>query len=158
MSKYALWFFIATVSVSLTSVLSPLWHEAQSDTVSEIPKTQKSQKLGLGESPSAKKRVSRECRGGETPYQSGIASWYGEYFHGRTMANGKPYDMHAYTVAHRTLPMGTKLCIVNEVNGRGVRATVTDRGPYVEPRIIDLSMRIATDLGIGLGDVKIFLL
>lgn len=76
------------------------------------------------------------------------------------MANGKIYDMNALTVAHRFLPLGTPICIVNPANGRSVRAVVTDRGPYVGGRIIDLSRRIAAELGTlerGLGVVHIFL-
>jgi rare lipoprotein A len=66
--------------------------------------------------------------------------------------------MYAYTIAHRKLPLGTKVCIVNPQNGREVTAIVTDRGPYVGKRIADLSKRIADDLGItaqGLGIIGI---
>jgi rare lipoprotein A len=58
--------------------------------------------------------------------------------------------MYAYTIAHRKLPLGTKVCIVNPQNGKGVTAVVTDRGPYVGKRIADLSKRIADDLDITL--------
>jgi rare lipoprotein A len=94
-------------------------------------------------------------------YERGIASWYGPGFHGRQMANGRLYNMHSYTIAHRRLPLGTKVCIVNPENGRGVLATVTDRGPYVGKRIVDLSKRIADDLDItarGIGVVTIAIL
>jgi rare lipoprotein A len=66
--------------------------------------------------------------------------------------------MYAYTIAHRKLPLGTKVCILNPENGRMVRATVTDRGPYIGKRIADLSKRIADDLGLtsrGLGFIGI---
>jgi rare lipoprotein A len=64
------------------------------------------------------------------------------------MANGRVYDMERFTVAHRTLPLGTEVCITNRKTGKSVRAVVTDRGPYVAPRIIDLSKRVADELGI----------
>ena len=95
----------------------------------------------------------------EKPYQSGTASWYGPGFHGRPMANTKPYDMYAATVAHRVLKLGTKVCIKNPANGRVVVATVTDRGPYTEDlRIVDLSMGVALALDIKLGKVEIFVI
>ncbi len=91
--------------------------------------------------------------------QRGIASWYGPGFDGRKMANGKTYDMEAMTVAHRLLPLGTKICIKNPENERIVLATVTDRGPYIDGRIVDLSKGIARKLGIldkGIGKVEIY--
>ncbi len=91
-----------------------------------------------------------------TLHQKGIASWYGDYFHGRIMSNRKPFDMNAYTVAHRKLPLGTKICISNPKNNRAVIAIVTDRGPYVKPRVIDLSKKIAEYLKIGLDPVRIY--
>jgi len=103
------------------------------------------------------RNTSHTC-GGTYLYQRGIASWYGPRFHGRQMANGRTYNMYAYTIAHRKLPLGTKVCIVNPQNGRAVIAVVTDRGPYIGNRIADLSKRIADDLGLtlhGLGIIGI---
>jgi peptidoglycan lytic transglycosylase len=77
----------------------------------------------------------------------GMASWYGEPFHGRFTANGERYDMHAYTAAHRLYPFGTRLRVTNLENGRSVTVRVNDRGPFVRGRIIDLSLAAATDLG-----------
>ena len=91
-----------------------------------------------------------------SPVQTGIASWYGPGFHGRPMANGKPYDMGALTVAHRTLRLGTTVRIRKLSNGRTVIVKVTDRGPYIPGRIVDLSKGAANKLGIdGLGRVAI---
>lgn len=67
----------------------------------------------------------------------GVASWYGERFRGRTTACGQTYDPDALTAAHRELPCGTRLRV--EHGGRGVTVTVTDRGPFVEGRFLDLS-------------------
>ncbi|MEJ5330040.1 MAG: septal ring lytic transglycosylase RlpA family protein [Desulfobaccales bacterium] len=77
-----------------------------------------------------------------------VASWYGPRHHGRPMANGRPFDMEADTAAHRSLPLGTRLKVTNPQNGRSVNVTVTDRGPYVPGRHLDLSLGAARKLGI----------
>ena len=79
--------------------------------------------------------------------ERGIASWYGDDFHGWTTASGELYDMHALTAAHRTLPLGTVVRIVNVVNGKHVIIRINDRGPYVHGRILDLSYAAAKGLG-----------
>ncbi|WP_034633324.1 septal ring lytic transglycosylase RlpA family protein [Maridesulfovibrio bastinii] len=80
----------------------------------------------------------------------GLASWYGDDFHGKLTANGEIYDMHAMTAAHRTLPMGTVLKVRDVESGRSVVVRVNDRGPFADPdkRIIDLSYAAAQKLGI----------
>lgn len=78
------------------------------------------------------------------PTLQGRASWYGEYFHGRTTSNGEVYDMHAFTAAHRTLPFGTRVRVTNQDNGRQVVVRINDRGPFVAGRDIDLSRAAAT--------------
>jgi rare lipoprotein A (peptidoglycan hydrolase) len=103
-------------------------------------------------------RLDLPCDLSEVPYQEGVASWYGPGFHGKRAADGSRFDMDAPTVAHKSLPLGTQVCIKNPANDRVVVATVTDRGPYVGRRIVDLSRGIAKALEIdGLGDVEIFL-
>ena len=79
--------------------------------------------------------------------ETGIASWYGEPFHGRKTANGETYDMNALTAAHKTLPMPVKVRVTNLENGRSLMLTVNDRGPFVAGRIIDVSRRAAQLLG-----------
>jgi rare lipoprotein A len=79
--------------------------------------------------------------------ERGIASWYGEDFHGRPTANGEEYDMHALTAAHKTLPIPTWVEVTNLNNGRRVIVKVNDRGPFVGGRIIDLSYAAAETLG-----------
>ncbi len=79
--------------------------------------------------------------------ETGIASWYGEPFHGQRTANGDIYNMNAMTAAHKTLPMPTEVEVTNLGNGRSVVLTVNDRGPFVPGRIIDVSHRAATLLG-----------
>ncbi len=77
-----------------------------------------------------------------------VASWYGPRHHGRPMANGRPFDMEADTAAHRSLPLGTLLKVTNPRNGRSVQVTVTDRGPFIPGRHLDLSLGAARKLGI----------
>lgn len=76
----------------------------------------------------------------------GLASWYGEPFHGRPTASGEIYDMNRFTAAHRVLPLGTTLDVTHLANGRSVRVRVNDRGPFVRGRVLDLSRAAAEAL------------
>lgn len=90
--------------------------------------------------------------------QTGTASWYGPNFHGRRAADGSVYDMHKLTAAHKTLPFGTLLRVTNLRNGRSVVVRVTDRGPFIRGRILDVSYAAACRLGMvesGLARVRI---
>ena len=75
------------------------------------------------------------------------ASWYGPRHHGKLMANGRPFDMHADTAAHPTLPFGTALRLTNPANGRSVKVQITDRGPFIPGRSLDVSYGAALKLG-----------
>ncbi len=79
----------------------------------------------------------------------GVASWYGEQFHGRQAANGELFDMEALTAAHRTMPLGSIVRVVNLTNGKHLYVRITDRGPYEKGRILDLSHGAAVQLGMG---------
>jgi rare lipoprotein A len=79
--------------------------------------------------------------------QSGVASWYGEPFHGRTTASGETYDMNQLSCAHKRLPFGTRLRVENLDNGRSITLPVNDRGPFVAGRIVDVSKKAAEELG-----------
>ena len=79
--------------------------------------------------------------------ETGIASWYGEPFHGRNTANGERYDMNGLTAAHKTIPMPSTARVTNLENGRTLMLRVNDRGPFVAGRIIDISRRGAQLLG-----------
>jgi rare lipoprotein A len=78
---------------------------------------------------------------------AGRASWYGEPHHGRLTANGERFDMNRLTAAHRTLPFGTRLRVVNLINDRVVEVRINDRGPMIPGRILDLSYAAARALG-----------
>jgi rare lipoprotein A len=90
--------------------------------------------------------------------QLGKASYYGPEFTGRKMANGRRFDPRSTSVAHRTLPFGTRVLVTHLGNGRSAMATVEDRGPFVAGRIIDLSPRLAEHLGMiaqGVAPVEV---
>lgn len=80
------------------------------------------------------------------PIQHGQASYYHSRFNGRRMANGQRFDPRADIAAHKTLPLGTVVQVTNLENGRSAVVRVTDRGPYVRGRIIDLTPRVAERL------------
>ena len=90
--------------------------------------------------------------------QYGVASWYGEPFHGRLTANGERYDMYQLTAAHQHVPLGIHAIVTHLQNGRTVRVRVTDRGPFIKNRLIDLSYGAARRLGMvddGIAEVKV---
>lgn len=90
--------------------------------------------------------------------QEGTASWYGPGFHGKRTASGAIYNQHEMTAAHQTLPLGTPITVTNLRNGRQVEVVVTDRGPFVGDRILDLSYAAARAIdmvGTGTAPVRI---
>jgi rare lipoprotein A len=93
--------------------------------------------------------------------ESGIASWYGAPYHNRRGSNGEIYDMHAMTAAHRTLPLGSIVRVTELQTGNSVIVRITDRGPFIEGRIIDLSQAAASKIGLiqkGTARVRVELL
>ena len=87
-------------------------------------------------------------RAQESEIMAGKASWYGRDFHGGPTASGDNYDMYTFTAAHRTLPMGTVVRVTDQDNGKSVMVCVTDRGPFVRGRVIDLSFAAAQQIDI----------
>jgi rare lipoprotein A len=87
--------------------------------------------------------------------ERGVASWYGGQFHGKLAANGELFDKDALTAAHRTLPLGSMVRVVNLINGKHVRVRINDRGPYVNGRILDLSQAAAAQLGMVEGGLSV---
>ena len=89
---------------------------------------------------------------------TGIASWYGDAFHGLATANGEVFDMWQISAAHPTLPMPSLVEVTNLDNGRSLRLRVNDRGPFHDDRLIDLSRAAARELGFegnGLANVRV---
>ena len=90
--------------------------------------------------------------------ERGIASWYGEDFHGRPTSSGEIYNMYDLTAAHKLMPLGTIAKITNLENDQSVVVKINDRGPFIEGRIIDLSYSAAREIGMaekGLSRVEI---
>jgi rare lipoprotein A len=89
--------------------------------------------------------------------QQGHASWYGPGFHGRRTANGEIFNTNALTAAHRTLPFGTRVRVVNEKTGRSVIVRINDRGPFIGGRVIDLARGAAQQIGMaGVATVSLY--
>lgn len=80
--------------------------------------------------------------------QTGLASWYGPDYHNRKGSNGETYDMHQLTAAHLTIPLNSIVRVTNLASGESVRVRITDRGPFVADRIIDLSMEAARRISV----------
>jgi rare lipoprotein A len=81
-------------------------------------------------------------------FQRGQASWYGPGFHGRRTANGESFNSAAMTAAHRSLPFGSRVRVVNESTGNSVVVRINDRGPFTRGRVIDLARGPAQTLGL----------
>ena len=114
--------------------------------------------------PQAKQKPTAGMPRGQKPYQiygvwyypipsamgyteNGIASWYGDIFHGKPTSSGEAYNMYDMTAAHKTLPLGTHVKVTNKNNGVAIILRINDRGPFVSGRIIDLSYTAAQKLG-----------
>lgn len=89
--------------------------------------------------------------------QKGVASWYGEPFHGRKTASGEVYDMHQITAAHKTLPLHTWVEVKNLENNKKLVVRINDRGPFIDGRIIDLSRKAAEEMNmLNAGVAKVY--
>lgn len=90
--------------------------------------------------------------------QTGLASWYGPPYHNRKSSNGEVYDMNAMTAAHRTLPLGSIVRVTNVKTGSSAIVRITDRGPFIGARIIDLSLAAAKKVDLvraGVSQVRV---
>jgi rare lipoprotein A len=88
----------------------------------------------------------------------GLASWYGPPYHNRRGSNGEIYNMNALTAAHRTLPLGTRVRVTNLKTGHSIVVRITDRGPFIRGRIVDLSLAAAKAVDVrrpGVAKVKL---
>jgi rare lipoprotein A len=91
----------------------------------------------------------------------GVASWYGHKFHGRPTASGETYNMNDLTAAHKTLPLGTLVKVTNMENHKEVVVRINDRGPFIDNRVIDLSLAAAKKIamiGPGTASVRVSVL
>lgn len=93
--------------------------------------------------------------------ETGLASWYGPPYHNRRGSNGEVYNMHAMTAAHRTFPLGSIVRVTNVKTGSTALVRITDRGPFIPGRVIDLSLAAARKLDVwqpGVAEVKVELM
>ena len=135
-SRHARWIGVAALALLATSCR----HKPTTTAPPEPPKTAVAPKA-------------------DKPLFTGVASYYGPRLHGRLTANGERFDSQAMTAAHRTLPFGTCLRVVNLDTTRSVKVRVNDRGPYIHGRVIDLSMGAARKIGMldsGVARVRVF--
>jgi rare lipoprotein A len=118
--------------------------------------------LGLGVMGGCAARVARPPAPPTPPrawLEEGLASYYGPGFAGRPTASGEKFNPQALTAAHRTLPFGSCLRVVVMESGRSVEVRVNDRGPFVQGRVVDLSLAAAKQLGLvekGLARVRLY--
>jgi rare lipoprotein A len=93
--------------------------------------------------------------------ETGLASWYGPPYHNRRGSNGEVYNMHAMTAAHRTFPLGSIVRVTNVKTGDRALVRITDRGPFIPGRVLDLSLAAAHKVGVwqpGVAEVKVELM
>jgi rare lipoprotein A (peptidoglycan hydrolase) len=156
--------FGSTKSVQAFDFSNSTAMEAQDDSVSGKETAQsKSEKLVSPPQPRNKRGgfVCTNNRYVQDEKQVGQASWYGGDFQGKVTKSGEVFNKNALTIAHLTLPMGTRVLVENPDTGVVVQARVNDCGPHVEGRIADLSQALARHLGLmksGTGKVIITVL
>ena len=124
---------------------SKQWHEIPD----AVPVSVKPSKYGNPDSYEVFGKKYQVMNAAEGFKQKGIASWYGNKFHGRRTSSGEDYNMYAMTAAHKTLPIPVFVEVTNADNGRKAIVKVNDRGPFHDGRIIDLSYAAATKLGVA---------
>jgi len=93
--------------------------------------------------------------------ETGLASWYGPPYHNRRGSNGEVYNMHAMTAAHRTFPLGSIVRVTNIKTGHAALVRITDRGPFIPGRIVDLSLAAARRVDVwqpGIAEVRVELM
>ena len=111
--------------------------------------------------PSSRAGPPRQAAASGTYVEQGVASWYGAPFHGRQSSSGEIFDMNRFVAAHRTLPFGSLVRVTNLNNGMHTEVRIIDRGPFVEGRVIDLSLAAAHAIdmvGTGVAPVRLELL
>ena len=124
---------------------SKQWHEIDD----AVPVIVKPSKYGNPDSYTVMGKTYYVMDSAEGFKQKGIASWYGNKFHGKRTSSGEDYNMYAMTAAHKTLPIPVYVEVTNVDNGRKAIVKVNDRGPFHQGRIIDLSYAAATKLGVA---------
>jgi rare lipoprotein A len=146
--------FAVAMLLTLVVVLAGCGHKAVVVSAPPAPSISSLEQQPSEESseakPSGAPSVSEEISPDTKPLliETGIASWYGAPYHNRRGSNGEVYDMHAMTAAHRTLPLGSIVRVTYIANGESAVVRITDRGPFIEGRIVDLSQAAALKIGL----------
>ena len=145
-----------------SALLDRLWRhkptQAQVPPPPSIPQEKEKPVVTLPPGETAGQNEKIEIPAGAKPIfeETGMASWYGAPYHNRRGSNGEVYDMNAMTAAHLTLPLGSIVRITNLKTGNSALVRITDRGPFVEGRIVDLSLAAAKALDVYLpGTAKV---
>lgn len=123
-----------------------------------VPKAEPRSRYGNKETYSVLGKTYRLLPDARGYVERGIASWYGNKFHGYMTSSFEPYDMYAFSAAHKTLPLPSYVRVTNLDNGKSVVVRVNDRGPFHENRVIDLSYAAAVKIGVwpkGTGLVEV---
>jgi rare lipoprotein A len=147
-------------SRQVTAKRQPVPSAASPDTIESTKRSTDAEPAPTLANPSATPSPKRG-KSSESPVPAGYleegnASWYGVPFNGRRASNGEIYDMYKLTAAHRTLPFETMVRVTNLNNGKSTTVRITDRGPFVDNRIIDLSLAAAREIeSIGPGVVPV---
>jgi peptidoglycan lytic transglycosylase len=134
------------------ALLSGCGHKAQQAQVPPAPSIPQAQPASKphAETTGAGERIDVPADAKPIYEETGIASWYGAPYHNRRGSNGEVYNMHAMTAAHLTLPLGSIVRVTNLKTGHSAVVRITDRGPFVEGRIVDLSLAAAKALDVYL--------
>ena len=149
---------LATTLVILTVLASGCVSQKAPRATAPPPEPTRKQKSEPEPNPTPKPTEKPKDTAKKGKTEKGLASWYGEPYHGRRTASGEIYDMHEMTAAHRTLDFGTVVKVERRDTGADVKVRVNDRGPFIRGRIIDLSFAAAKkiDLDIdGIAPVKV---
>jgi rare lipoprotein A len=158
---YSRWSYFLSLVLVLSSVFLAgcgrhKSEQAQVPPAPTIPEQEPAPSHPPAEAPSENEKV--EVPLGAKPIfeEVGMASWYGAPYHNRRGSNGEIYNMHAMTAAHLTLPLGSVVRITNLKTGHSALVRITDRGPFVPGRIVDLSLAAAKALDVYLpGTAKV---
>jgi len=154
---------ICAIAIGGCAGRKPIVNNAPTTPVSTPPGTEEEAKRSTTSEPQPKPGAapSKRSKSSDSPTagiysEEGNASWYGAPFHGRKASNGETYDMNKLTAAHRTLPFESIVRVTNLGNGKSTTVRITDRGPFVDNRIIDLSYAAAKEIeSVGPGVVPV---
>lgn len=140
--------FLMFISLITLFILIPVFAASNTNLTTKVKSTKKPvKKYSYSYRVKGKKYRVISKSSAKNYHEKGIASWYGGKFHGRKAANGKRYNQYAMTAASKTLPLGSKVKVTNLTNHKSVTVKITDRGPFISGRIIDLTPVAAQKLG-----------